>query len=204
MSSSCLIVGKHSSFLISDGAGTMFGRLVRRVPKALTFPHLGCAITIRGKLSTYYRLASFIGGYRDQAEMLGNVERDLKRMFRYRPRLFGLNDFDIVIAGYDAAGRRPWGRVISNLERPGFEPFVLCEVEMAFATPAVSDAILEQAHTMATETRQAEEAAWTLTDAQRSSGIVGCFSQLTIVRETIETKIVKTYDQDEIGKKIIF
>jgi hypothetical protein len=192
--------------VVTDGAAVFRHRLAHLQAKVLPVPHLGVVVSCRGQRPVANRLLFQTSMYRSVADMRSSLPGDLRRSFGVVARLLpSLFRFDLIVAGYD--GGEPFAFLVSNVGHPGTAPYEILEIETTLATPMIDEQILADADArsrrdQAGSFENLDAAARAIVDAQRSSGVVGGFVQITSVgARGIFTRIVKRY-ADEVGKAL--
>lgn len=201
MSALNVFVLGDEAHIVTDGAVSSFGVLMRLTNKAVALPHLGLVIGLRGRMGMVNRLIFALGKYCSQAAALEGLPLQLRKEFGIATKLFPkFYGFDLGVVGLKDG--KPFARLLSSVERPGQPAFSWLDIHGLWASPPISD---EQLRAIGAALPHAfDAAAITLVDAQRESKIVGVgsFVQATTVNaDGITTRLLKTYP-DQLFKRM--
>lgn len=188
------------AYLGTDGASTIAGRLVSRAPKIQFFPHLNCAVLIRGRGATAQRIRSEIGRAETMAEVHDRIPQRMASAYRFRHFLPMWWNWDMVIASYDDDARV---LVMSSFDRPEARRFQFQPEEGLFISPPADERATDDAWT-AINDGQVNEGVTQMIDAQRRTGTVGVgayAAMASVGADGFRSELLKTYP-DRIGGKI--
>jgi hypothetical protein len=187
------------AYLGTDGASTVAGLVVSYAPKVQFFPHLNCAVLIRGRFATAQRIRAEFGRAATMNAVLERLPERMASAFRFRHHFPISWNWDLAIASYDDGEPRVY--VMSSFDRPSAPRFQLRQDDGLFLSPPPDDRPTDEAWATIND-GFVNEGVMQIIDAQRRNGSVGAYAAIASVgADGFRSELLKTYP-DRMGKKI--
>lgn len=201
MSALNIYLDGRAAHIVTDAAAAGGGVLFGLVNKTVILPHMGVALSFRGKVGGFDALKFALSNFDDHNALLEGLPKLLKGFYRIRrklmPKAFTL---EVGVVGY--ADGRPFAYVIATCDRPDAPAYTLLKVPFLWSSPIIDvDELQRQAEVMP---HDLDGAMTSILGKQRKSldCYVGGYGQITTVNaKGIHTRLLCKWP-DKIARRI--